>query len=77
MKTGGFCHDKYRRDFVETEVLAPAGSIEGLKAALYAGADAVIQEAECLVRGRMQTICLMKSCQNASITVICTIKNYI
>lgn len=41
MKTGGFCHDKYRRDFVETEVLAPAGSIEGLKAALYAGADAV------------------------------------
>ena len=40
MKTGGFCHDKYRRDFVETEVLAPAGSIEGLKAALYAGADA-------------------------------------
>ena len=41
MKTGGFCHEKYRRDFVETEVLAPAGSIEGLKAALYAGADAV------------------------------------
>lgn len=26
---------------METEVLAPAGSIEGLKAALYAGADAV------------------------------------
>ena len=25
---------------METEVLAPAGSIEGLKAALYAGADA-------------------------------------
>ena len=41
MKTGGFCHDKYSSDFVETEVLAPAGSIEGLKAALYAGADAV------------------------------------
>ena len=26
---------------METEVLAPAGSLEGLKAALYAGADAV------------------------------------
>ena len=73
MKTGGFCHDKYRRDFVETEVLAPAGSIEGLKAALYAGADAVYTGG----RMFMQTICLMRSCQNASITVICTIKNYI
>ena len=33
---------------VETEVLAPAGSIEGLKAALYAGADA-----ESIQEGRM------------------------
>lgn len=62
---------------MKTELLAPAGSMEALKAAVSAGADAVYLAEPHSAQERMQKIWMSRRFSQPSITSICRTGNCI
>ena len=62
---------------MKTELLAPAGSMEALKAAVSAGADAVYLGGAASAQERMQKIWMSRRFSQPSITSICGTGNCI